>query len=375
MRRALSGLLLTALVVSVASGTALAKEEDFLGGTVVFARDQSLWRTDPKGKGPAVELVSLPGAGSDVRMIRTDPSGAVVLFDLGGTWWWARLDAAATSPSSPAQLACGAGPARLTADGRCVLCADPDGNVLLISLITGKSATRPVPAAGARVIAGEAGRDLLWAGADGVWRAPLKKLSDKRALAPEAPLRGFLAAPDGSRAVAVYPGEVYEKKQKVPAEVVDSFALDGKAARRMLYRDATVIDWSWDSTWLLVQEGTSACLTRAVGGEYKCWKGYTAVSMSPDGRWALVLGPRGAKADRSDHRSDDKGAKAEGEGSASSDDDDNDADDGAAPTDRGGLPDAPFSLYRAKLEGPYASKPSLVETAVDGAAVWLPGTP
>lgn len=371
MRRALLGLLLLAFVV----GPAFAKEEDFAGGTVVFARDQSLWRTDPKGKGPAVELVTLPGAASEVRMIRSDPAGSLVLFDLGGTWWWAKLDPAATAPVAPEKLACAAGPARMTADGRCVLCADADGNVLLISLVTGKSATRPVPAAGARVIAGDDGRDLLWAGADGVWIAPLTKLADKRAVAPEAPLRGFLAAPDGSRAVAVYPGEVYEKKQKVAAEVVDSFALDGKAARRMLYRDATVIDWSWDSTWLLVQEGTSACITRAVGGEYKCWKGYTAVSLSPDGRYALVLGARGSKSDKSDKsEDDDKGAKAEGEGGGGSSDDDDD-ELAAAAVDRGGLPDAPFSLYRARLEGPYASKPSLVETEVDGAALWLPGPP
>lgn len=36
------------------------------------------------------------------------------------------------------------------------------------------------------------------------------------------------------------------------------------------------------------------------------------------------------------------------------------------------LPRGPLSLYRAKLNGPYTERPALVETVVDGAALWLP---
>src|SRR5206468_4216752 len=85
------------------------------------------------------------------------------------------------------------------------------------------------------------------------------------------------------------------------ADVLATFALDGTASRRMLLRDGVVIDWSWDGAWLLLQHGAYACITRAVGGEYKCWKGYTAMSIAPDGKWALVLGPRkGEKGENGD---------------------------------------------------------------------------
>jgi hypothetical protein len=317
------------LALVLASSVAHA-EEDFGGGSIVFAREQSLWKTDPKGKGPAVELVALPGAAADVRMIRTDPNGTKILFDLGGTWWWAAVPA--TGVAQPTQLPCADAPARFSADGRMVVCAADDGKALLISLVTKKRAKQPIAADGVRAVVVGKTRDLIWTDADGVWRAPIGGLKQKKEVAPDAPLRGFVAAPDGSRGVATYAGQVYEKKEKVPAETLDGFALDGTAARRMLFRDGVVIDWSWDSTWVLVQAGDEACIARAVGGEYKCWKNYTAVSLAPDGSWAVLLG---------DRKDDDTDAR---------------------------------SVYRGKLAGAYTERPSLVETVIDGAgALWLPG--
>lgn len=318
------------LLALLLAAPAWAKEEDFRGGSIVFARDSSLWKTDPKGKGPAVEIVALPGAAKDVRMIRTDAAGAVILFDLGGAWWWARYDAAATAPAKPEKLGCADAPARLTRDGRIVVCADADGRAMLIGLVTGKIVRTRLPADGARVVV-DGARELLWADADGIWAAPLRSLKKRREVAPEPPLRSFLAAPDGSRGVGVYAGHVFEKRQKVPADVLDGFALDGTASRRMLHRDAVVIDWSWDSQWVLVQLGDQACVTRAVGGQYKCWEDYRAVSIAEDGRWVVLLGKR-----------------------------------------RGGE-DGEQSVYRGRLEGAYTDRPSLVETVVDGAALWLPG--
>jgi hypothetical protein len=309
----------------VAAGAHAAKDEDFGGGSVVFAHGTALWKTDPKGKGPETELVTLPGNATDVRMIRSNPDGSIVIFELAGVWWSARLDPAATAPVTPEQLPCAAGEARFASDGSCILCAAENGETTLISMKTGKSTTKAVPPAGARVVVVDGVRRLIWADADGVWSAKVKNLDDKIELAPDAPVSGFLAAPDGSRGVAIYPGHLYEKKVKVEADVLSGFKLDGTAARRMLFPEGTVIDWSWDSTWLLVQNGEKACIARAVGGEYKCWKGYTAQSLAPDGRWALVRG-----------------------------------------TDSG-------KLLRVRLEGAQTEKPSLVQTEVDGAALWLPG--
>ena len=316
------------LALVLVAAPARAADDDHAGASVVFARDTSLWKTDPKGKGPATELVALPGQASDVRMIRSDPAGKVILFDSAGTWYWARLGADVAKPET---LPCADAPARLTPDARVVICADDDGKALLVGLVTGKVVHWPAPAAGARIVTTDGVRELIYADGDGIWAAPLVKPRQRRALAPDAPLRGFVAAPDGARAAAITDGHVYEKKQKIAAEVLSGFALDGKAARRMLHRDSTVIDWSWDSKWLLVQLGDEACITRATGGQYKCWTGYRAQSLAPDGTWALVLGKR------------------------------KDSDD-----------DTLSSLYRAELSGAYTERPALVETVVDGAALWLP---
>lgn len=354
---------LVVAAVLTLSATALAKEEDYGGGMVVFARDHGLWRTDPKGKGPAVQVASLPGASDDVRMIRSDRDGHTLLVDLGGAWWWTRL--VDGDVVTPAKLPCADAPARLVEDGSAVICADADGHALIYRLAAGSARSLPVPAAGARVITRDGKRSLIWADDRGVWRAAFANLKKHYRLAPAGPKREFLPAPDGVRAVGLFAGEVYEKKVKVPADVVEGFALDRKAARRMLYRDTThVLDWSWDSTWILSQDDKyGACITRAIGGEYKCWVGYTAVSLSPDGQWALVLGKR-ADARSSDDDGQDEEPKGEDGGS----DDDEDEAPAEPPAEQ-------HSLYRAKLGGPHSQKPSLVETDIDGtAALWLPGS-
>lgn len=318
-------------VLLLVAAPARAADDDFGGGSVVFAREGALWRTDPKGKGPATELIALPdgAAASDVRMIRSDAAGRVLVVDVGGTWWWGKPG------GTLAKLPCADAPARPTADGRVVICADDRGRALLVGLVTGKVVRWPAPAEGARIVVRDGVRSLIYADDRGVWVAPLLRPKARVALAPEPPRRGFLAAPDGGRAAAIHEGEVFEKKkQKVAGEVLDGYALDGTAARRQLHRDGVVVDWSWDSQWLLVQAGEEACVTRATGGQYKCWKGYQAMSLAPDGAWAILLGKR-----------------------------------------RGESDDTLRSVYRGKLAGAYTERPALVETVVDGAAAWLPGAP
>lgn len=83
-----------ALAVAIAAFAALpaaavaGPAENFGDGAVVFARDASLWKTDPKGKGPAVELVKLPAVGSlpaqAVRALRTDLAARTIIADIGG---------------------------------------------------------------------------------------------------------------------------------------------------------------------------------------------------------------------------------------------------------------------------------------------------
>src|SRR5262249_11565454 len=104
---------------------------------------------------------------------------------------------------------------------------------------------------------------------------------------------GFLASPDGTRAIGVYVDQVYaDPRHMRAADVLMTLQLDGQGVRRKAIRDGVAVEWSHDSQWVLVQDGASTCIMRAVGGQYKCWRGYTAASLSGDGRWGLALGNR-----------------------------------------------------------------------------------
>ena len=341
---------------------------------VIFARDKSLWRTDARGKGPPTEVVALPGPASDVRALRTDVAGKVLLADIAGTWHWTRLDGDGTRTLK--KLPC-TGALTIAQDGACVVCATAKGEVSIVPLGPGAPVGRAVPAAGAIVIGtGNGDRKLVWSDR-GVWSAPIADLKKRQRLAPASPIRGLSVSPDGRRAVGVYVGTVRETKTtERSAELLYGFALDGTATRRhTALKDATPVMWSHDGLWVLVQDGSSACVMRAMGGEYKCWKGYTAVSIAPDGSWALVLGKRGDK-EKADKDKADKGRRgvdrkrergARDEGEAGDDEADADTDDASAAPTAGAL-----SLYRARLLGTYTDRPSLVERVVDGPAVWLP---
>jgi hypothetical protein len=354
-----------ALAVTLAATPASADDDARLEAGVIFARDHTLWRTDARGKAEPTEVVALPAAttATDVRALRTDPAGKVLLADIGGAWYWMRLDGKTTALS---QLAC-KGTATLAPDASCVICAGDTGQVAIVNLTTGKVFRRRVPAEGAAIVGAGATRRLIWSDA-GVWSAPPGDLAKKQVVAPESPLRSLSIAPDGSRALGVYAGEIHRGKTTQAAELLFEFALDGTAARRKSIRAGVPVMWSHDSAWALIQDGASACVARAVGGQYKCWKGFTAVSIAPDGAYALVLGPRkgegksDAKAKGKPDADKKSGASAEGE---AGDDDGRDPEVGALPT-------GPLSLYRAELDGAYTERPVVIEKIVDGAAVWLP---
>jgi hypothetical protein len=364
--RAAAAVLAAALLLPLPA--AAGKDDDFTGASVVFARGASLWRTDPRGKGPATELVRLPAgaAASAVRAIRVDAGLHTMLVDVAGRWYWTRLSEAAASDLAP--LPC-SGPARLTADGAWAVCATPEGTVAIFCFTAPRPVRRDVPAGGATVVdrgPSAADRELVWVDAAGVWAAPQGRLERRRKLAGDVPLRHFLPAPDGGRAVGVFRDTVTHRGKPVERDQLYTFALDGRGARRKIIRDGVPVDWSWDSQWLLVQDGSSACLMRAVGGEYKCWKGYTAVSISADGGHALLLG----------HRS---GASKDDAAEPSRDIDEAELPDGdgaeAVPEPAVPLPSGPLSLYRVRIAGAYTERPALVERVVDGAAAWLAPLP
>jgi hypothetical protein len=265
-------------------------------------------------------------------------------------------------------LSCADGPAQLAEDGLCVLCKTAQGTVI-VNLASGKQTVIDVPAAGARLAGTGAHRVLVWADTAGVWSSPPGQPKKASKVAPDAPARAFLPSPDASRAVGVYPDEVYtDAHHKKPSDVLSGFALDGQGARRKGIARGVPLEWSHDSQWVLVQDGASACLMKAMGGEYKCWKGYTAVSIASDGRFALVLGSRDKKPAPPAKKPDKKPAAPAEPGEDS--DGGGDGDDVAVAP-----PNGPLSLFRVRLEGSaFTEPPVLVAKVVDGAAVWVPAS-
>ena len=455
-----------ALAAAVAAGAftlaaPATADDDFGGGSVIFARGSSLYRVDARGKGeteiaqlatppapPAPRAKDARGSSASVatpaavRALRSDATGTVLLVDLAGTWAWMPLDG---STHSLTELPCGDGPAQLADDGSAVLCrsARAPRQSILVELRGAAGATANAPSAGAapskptasagtvpgiallpsvgtalaagaasaagprittidvppgaaRLVGSGAERRLVWADATGVWRASPADLKHRTRAALDIPLRGFLPSPDGARAVGVYADQVFADLHRLrSAEVLMTLQLDGQGARRKAIRDGVPVEWSHDADWLLVQDGSSTCIMRITGGQYKCWRGLTAASLSPDGRWALALGNRDGSRPSAKSR---KPAKPPPKAAPKPPPPDRDlapqADDKPwdhidEPSDEpeaGGPapvlddvsvapPSGPLSLYRLRLEGAFTDRPTLLVKIVDGAAVWVPGPP
>lgn len=362
------------VVLAVALALAVpgrAHADDEPAGTIIFARDGALFHTDTRGRGET-EIAKLP-AKATVRALRTDAAGKVLLADLGGHWMWMPLDGTAAL----AELPCAEGPAQLAEDGLCVLCKAASGSQI-VNLGNGKTTPVDVPASGARLARAGVDRVLVWADDKGVYTAPPRAPKQSTRVAPEAPKRGFLASPDASHAFGVYADEIYtDAHHKKPADILEVFALDGRGARRKSVKTGVPVEWSHDSQWALLQDGSQACIVRAAGGQYKCWRGFTPSSIAPDGKYALMLyardkkppppPPRKLPKDRHGHvilpRSPPPDEPSEAEG----DNEEAPVDDVAIPP-----PSGPLSLYRAQLEGAFTTAPELIVKTVDGAAVWVP---
>lgn len=371
MRRAVA----IALVLA-ATGTAVADDE-FAGAYVIFARGDSLIRTDPKGKSETV--VAKLATPAPVRALRTDEAGKILLANVGGKWSWMPLDGKA---STLTDLPCADGPAQLAADGSCVLCRGATAaQSLIVNFATGKSIAIAIPTAGARIVGDATNRKLVWTDAGGVWSSPPNDPRRKTLVAPDAPLRGFLPNPAGTRAVGVYTDVIHDSVHTTkPAELLMTFALDGQGARRKSVKSGVAAEWSHDNEWVLLQDRGSACIVHATGGQYKCWRGYTGASIASDGKWALILGSRDKSAKKSDKKKKadkkkDKKTDKPGESEPSNESENRGESDDELPTDDVEVPPPTgnLSLYRAQLDGAYTTAPAKIISVLDGAAVWVPG--
>jgi hypothetical protein len=364
--------ILVVLAAIVASGSSARADEE-PAGSIVFARGDALYKVDTRGRGET-KIADLP-AKSTVRALRTDATGKVLLVDLNGKWSWMKLDG-----GTLADLPCAEGPAQLAEDGACVLCKAERAGAIIVNLSNGKTTPVQVPAPGARLARTGADRVLVWADENAIWTAPPRNPSAAKKVGPEVPKRGFSPSPDATHALGVFPDEIYtDAHHKKAADVLETIALDGSGARRKSIKSGTPLEWSHDSQWVLMQDGSGACIVHATGGQYKCWRGFTGSSIAPDGKYALVLfardkkppppPPRKLKKDKHGRPilpkeaspPADQPTDEEGEGEEAP------ADDVAVAP-----PSGPLSLYRAQLEGAFTTAPIKIVNAVDGAAVWIP---
>ena len=257
--------LLAVLALTMAATPATADE-------VLFARDGALWKV-PAGGGEAVKVVEMDRSARGIE--RIEVGGDSVLVRAGRARRWVKGErvgglGCGAEPEAGKGMGKGMGTRELGWDGQSVRCAvDQDTDVI-------------VDAKGKR------------------WTERVERVG--------------MVGPAG-RAVAVADGALV------------TFKVGGTKARRVLLRDAVPVSWSANGQWLLIGLGESACIIRAVGGQYKCWTGYLPLAIAGDGSQAVLGKP------------------------------------GATRTD----------LYRGQLAGARAEAPALLVRDVDGPAAWLDG--
>ena len=280
---------------------------------LLFARGGSLWRVPlpplPKkwarpapGAADKPEPVELVITGSrEITRITASASGELVVIETPDSVKWAPLPAdgrapkAATggttasdstpSPRPAASLAC-TGRAYLSPDGKCVACFDGSGKVVLHRLLP--SLRTVVHSVATSQHLGFLDRERLVTSDDtGVWAVPIRKGGERTLLAPETPSGAMLVSPDGSRAMGVFTeGDSTDSDSQKTALYV--FRLDGKGVKRRLLEGAVPLGWSRDSKWAMAQAGNRACMFKATGGQYKCWRGYRAIALAPDGSYLIM---------------------------------------------------------------------------------------
>lgn len=317
--------MLTSLAVLACLAVLPAPEAaaDTPAGTIVFVREAGLWRVSP-GSDEPVELAALGDDAAAVTRLAGSPRGDAVLVELGERVAWVPVG---RGPGAGAlrPLDC-APPARFTPDGRHLACTGPGGMLALYELPAGQGHEVDVPAAG--VLGFVDGATLVFADDVGLWAVPLARPEARSLLAPHRPSGALMIGPRGYRAAGMYPALPGHKS---PGMYV--FRLDGKGVRRRLLAGSTPLAWSRDGRWLAAQsERLGACLVRATGGEYKCWKRHRALGLAPDGSY-LLLSKRSSDDDAKDER---------------------------------------FDLYRGERNGVRPAAPRLVARGIAGPATWLP---
>ena len=257
--------------IGLGVGIADARKEEPPPGNLAWVKDGAIWRASLAAPEQPVKLVDLAVAPALVRRLAAAADGSALLVDLGPNAAW--IDLAGGKAATPVLLPCAGG--RLASDGGRVLCGARRGKGSVSYRMRPTLGSAPLAEFDPQRTAFTAG-DRLVSEKDGALRA------EDKVVAPHAPLDHLSISPDGARAVGRY--------QDGDGDALFGFRLDGRAARRKLITGAPIA-WSGDSVWLSVDGEDTACVLRAVGGEYKCWDHFRALAISADGGRALLGKP------------------------------------------------------------------------------------
>lgn len=294
-------------------------------GSIIFVRDSALWLIpgdDSVNRHPPepVIVADLGDEAARVTSIEASPAGNAVLVELDDRVGWVPIPPDRSTPGTLHLLDC-IGPAKFTPRGRSVACTGHNGQVVIHSVPPTKA--RPVYYPASQIFGFASRKRVVIRDPQGLWADSVHAPGNRTLLAPHAPASTLLVSPNGEQAAGVYP----------PLRQADSpglyvFRLDGKGIRRRMLPEAEPIVWSLNERWLLAQsEAEGACIVRAVGGQYKCWERYDAVTLSPGGTHVLL-------------------SKASA--------------------------DSGVDLYVGQLAGVRPERPTLVQRAIPGPTAWLP---
>jgi len=306
-----------------------AAHADSAPGTIVFTRFGSVYERPADGGGDIAQIAGLPDDASEVKFVEATRDGKLIVLDMASYSIWL----ASSGADRPIHVQGGpcTGRARPAPAGDLVVCTTADGPSLLAAV--GNKASPLTGTLDEVQFRGPTGAELVALADEGVVGLDRKKPDDREVLAKPGARSHLLVAPDGDLAVAVF-GEGAEGR-------VRSFVLDGKGTSRQLGGPGTPTLWSWDSTWVMFQEGdiknapapgqgdeglleaspdpwllgapgqgqkrstpkrpggkraapqpppptTRLCVARAIGGEVKCWDGFTGMAFSPDSTLVLL---------------------------------------------------------------------------------------
>jgi len=290
-------------------------------GKIVFARGGALYQQGDDGKGEATELVGLSDDATEARFLEATVDGGLIAVDMGPSATWLQRGAGALG-SGPCEER-----ARPSPKGECLVCRGIDSPML----VSAKGDVWKALAVTGRDVQfrGPGGTEMAALTDDGVIGFDRKTPDQTQVLAKAKAKSHLMVTPDGKRGVAVFGDGA--------ASRIKTFLLDGEGVARQLGGPGVPLAWSWDSTWVLTQEGidpdeeqgdgddsaevpapaeaaadrwvvaapkgkkkkkadppapkgptTRACAVRATGGETKCWDDYVGLAFSPDSTRVLL---------------------------------------------------------------------------------------